>query len=187
MLIRERDTIPDPQHWNNSWDDHKNSDSYPNSVFFWWIWSKLQAMVRNKTSAFYDRKFQHIYSQASMKCFQSLEETSRSPWRTSSSSTMNLYFIFVDDFHSPGSGFRFRIHGPNWVLIQESGSETLHENESLSSVYKRYRVLAGTGKPGFQFYCSFSPHHILISSKIVPLVFSLCQQALFEFIYIVED
>jgi hypothetical protein len=29
--IRIRDNIPDPQHWNNSWDYHKYSDSDPDS------------------------------------------------------------------------------------------------------------------------------------------------------------
>jgi hypothetical protein len=62
-------------------------------------------------------------------------------------------------------------------------------NQSVSPVYSRYRVPAGTVcirvlmtvKSGLQFFGPSSLRPILISSKIIPLVFSLCQQDFFEF------
>ncbi len=103
--IRIRINIPDPQHWNNSRDFHKNSDSDPNSCFLANLeQSKLPFviherncklfMMETKILLFLIEKFHYIYSKASMKCFQAPEETSRSPWGTSSSSNREFIFSF---------------------------------------------------------------------------------------------
>ena len=98
-----------------------------------------------------------------MKDFQATGEAFSPPkWKSSSSKheIFSLFSFFVGLFCPPGSGFRIgiRIHKPNWIRIQNTGSSRGKMGWKMEQILTKFVVLKSWMLPlaGWRLLCSLN-------------------------------